>query len=209
MQSVRTVLPPISSLTGDMPVIELDLDVMRSGQSPPLSPSMCVPTSQIQLNPNYTKGKPTTFTILEDISILRAMRLYLGPSIPVKIPWSFWQVYRKFCGSQRSDSSLYHHWNGAMLKKYGNLIKEGRIDDCIRWAEDSLDMKSSKADPTHENEKGSNESRALIHTQSYQTIPPALFKNQLGSSSEGQNPRQLTHFNSLQEFEYRDLFVKR
>lgn len=209
MQSVRAVLPPISSLTGDMPIIELDLDVVRNTQSPPLSPSTCVPMSQIQLNPNYTKGKPTTFTVLEDISILRAMRMYLGPNIPLKIPWNFWQLYRKFSGSLRSDSSLYHHWNGAMIKKYGNLIKEGRIDECIRWAESSLDIKSSKAEPQHESDKGPVESRALIHTQSYQSIPPALFKNQLRGTSEGQNSRQLTHFNSLQEFDYHDLFAKR
>ena len=164
----RTVLiPPITTLTAGMPILTIDFGLKKPSYvnytqdiipdpvltnvqsdndvepSLPQQQATQIPTfppKQGQQQP--VKGKQTTFTALEDISILKAMRLYLGKNVSFKIPWSFWQLYRRSTGSQRSDSSLYHHWNGAMIKKYGNFIKEGRIDDCIQWAESALDVDS-------------------------------------------------------------------
>ena len=206
MEKTRTILPPIQSLAAGMPI--LSLETLPPVQAPPPPPQI-IPQTQIQNQfipqnfrpqpkPVYAmqqplqKGKPTTFTAAEDLSILKAMRLYLGKNVSLKIPWSFWQLYRRFTGSQRSDSSLYHHWNGAMIKKYGNFIKEGRIDDCIKWAESALDIEAKSDNDVAQIPP----QRALIHTQSHQIVPPSLFGQM--DQQEGQ-PRQLMHFQSLRD----------
>lgn len=137
------------------------------------------------------------FTVLEDIAILKAMRLYLGKNVSLKIPWSFWQFYRKFTGSQRSDSSLYHHWNGAMVKKYCNFIKDGRIDECISWAENSCESKEIKAEL--ESESAQPDQRMLIHSRSHQVMPSSYFHSEVRSPLNAAMPRQLTHFQSCRD----------
>lgn len=96
------------------------------------------------------KAKPNTvyFTPLEDIALFKTLLIYFGPKPIDKIPWAFWDLYRKFTGSDRSDSSLYHHWNGSIMKKYGPLIREGRIMDCIKFTEASLDLPQKNSYPT-------------------------------------------------------------
>ena len=83
------------------------------------------------------KHKSVPFSAYEDVLILRAIRFYLGKVADMKIPWSFWQQYKKCTGSTRSESSLYHHWNGSMRKKYGLYLGMGRIDECIERAQAS------------------------------------------------------------------------
>lgn len=195
-QTQKQLLPPISSLAAGMPLLSVDLGQQQPAQmeeyiyQPPIS------QQTIPILPKIIKGKPTTFSVMEDISILKAMRLYLGKNVSLKIPWSFWQLYRRFTGSQRSDSSLYHHWNGAMVKKYGNFIKDGKIDECIQWAESTLDLDAVSADV--EPESKTPEPRALIHTQSQQVLPP-YFNLQAPGEDTREHSRALTHFQSLNE----------
>lgn len=193
----KPLLPPISSFATGMPLLNVDLGV----QQPPSYeeyqyPPVISQQNSIPLFPKIIKGKPTTFSVLEDISILKAMRLYIGKNVSLKIPWSFWQLYRRYTGSQRSDSSLYHHWNGAMVKKYGNFIKDGKIDECIQWAESTLDLDAVSGDV--EPDAKPIEPRALVHTQSQQVLPP-YFNFQTMSDDTNGHSRGLTHFQSLNE----------
>jgi len=147
------------------------------------------------------KAKPATFTLSEDITILKAIRYYIGSKPGVKIPWSFWQLYRKFSGSKRSDSSLYHHWNGSMIKKFGSILKDGTIDECIRWAEDSLLHEAANASSIVNSvfsEQMSAQNRLLLHTNSYSYIPIQYSQTNMGMF--GDQNRQLTHFASMQNY---------
>lgn len=151
----KIALPPISTLTGELPTIYIDQpDEPKEVQAQPV----------YRIQPRYfysapTK-KPTVFTAEEDLEIFKAMKMYLGKDFGKKIPWSFWQVFRKMSGSKRSDSSLYHHWNGSIEKKYGNLIRDGKIDDCIKAAESALEIekKTTEKNPCNE--------RPLVYSQS-------------------------------------------
>jgi hypothetical protein len=197
----RTILPPISTLAAGMPIISLDfMKITKSEQQreeeSKKKEEIKEEPGQIRPEKPVLKGKQMTFTALEDLSILKAMRLYLGKNVSFKIPWSFWQLYRRSTGSQRSDSSLYHHWNGAMAKKYSSFIKEGKIDECIKWAESALDMQSLKRQhPIAQEQPGV---RALIHTRSHQVVPPSYFKLDEKNDKEQPQSRQLAHFQSMQ-----------
>ena len=200
-ETTKMLLPPISTLAAGMPILSLDfMNVPQPEQ--PVEEKEIIPqiVNEPKIMPQTTKKlskeKQTTFSALEDISILKAMRLYLGKNVTFKIPWSFWQIYRRSTGSQRSDSSLYHHWNGAMAKKYSNFIKDGRIDECIKWAESALDVESLKRERQASQEQP--ESRALIHTRSHQVVPPSYFNLNDEQTDTNPQPRHLAHFNSLQ-----------
>lgn len=193
------MLPPISSLDNGIPLYNIDLSQVQTQQYTEMKPQKPQQTQVPLMLQNMSKGKPITFTDSEDLSILKAMRLYLGKTVSPKIPWSFWQLYRRFSGSKRSDSSLYHHWNGAMLKKYGNFIKLGKIDECIAWAESSIDLCQYK--PESEEYNTNHQGRQLVHTRSQQVLPPPI---PLGMqySDKYQPPRQLVHFQSMPDADH-------
>jgi hypothetical protein len=83
--------------------------------------------------PDPSRSAP--YTLLDDLSIFKVVAAYYGFDFRGKIPWSFWQTYRRVANSNRSNSSLYHHWNGAMRKKYDHFLSGGRMCDCIAWLE--------------------------------------------------------------------------
>ena len=83
-------------------------------------------------------ARSNPYTLMDDLSIFRVVAWYYGLSFRGKIPWSFWQTYKRATGSTRSNSSLYHHWNGSMRKKYGALIAAGRLEQCISWVEQTI-----------------------------------------------------------------------
>ena len=101
------------------------------------------------MNINYNGLNPITnmneisgqYKLADDMQILKAIKAYYGNSFSGNVPWSFWQTYIKTTGCNRSSSSLYHHWNGSMQRKYGSYLKQKRIDECIQWIEN--EMKSS------------------------------------------------------------------
>jgi hypothetical protein len=84
-------------------------------------------------DPNSARSSP--YTLNEDVSIFKVVAAYYGVTFRGKIPWSFWQTYKRVTHSMRSNSSLYHHWNGAMKKKYECFLASGRIGECIAWLE--------------------------------------------------------------------------
>lgn len=89
----------------------------------------------------YAKSAP--YTLLDDLSIFNVIMKYYGDGFHGKIPWSFWQTYKRVSGSTRSNSSLYHHWNGSMRKKYESFITTGRLSDCIAWLETAIQAERS------------------------------------------------------------------
>jgi hypothetical protein len=201
MDKNKIILPPIQTLTTGMPILTLEaippFESPIIHEPPPIpcpmqKPQCFVPPQQYFFMAQPQKPKAITFTTAEDLTILKAMRLYLGKSVSLKVPWSFWQFYRKFSGSQRSDSSLYHHWNGAMVKKYGCFIKDGRIDDCIKWVESSLDY--SKKGKSSQKKL---EARSLIHTRSQQVLSMPYFVTEANEEDKEKGERQLTRFNSF------------
>ena len=82
--------------------------------------------------------KTPQYSHSDDLMILKAIFNYYGNNFNGKVPWSFWQTFRKASTNQRSSSSLYHHWNGSMKKKYGILIAAGRLEQCIAWVEQTI-----------------------------------------------------------------------
>jgi hypothetical protein len=83
-------------------------------------------------------NRSNPYTMADDFSILKVVGSYFGTTFHGKIPWSFWQTYKKVTGSTRSTSSLYHHWNGAIKKKYDAFLSTGRLSDCILWLETAV-----------------------------------------------------------------------
>ena len=85
-----------------------------------------------------------------------------------------------------------------MLKKYGNFIKLGKIDECIQWAESSIDLCQYK--PEAEEYTQPHESRQLIHTRSQQVLPanmafPVCYEEKYPAN------RQRVHFQSMGDAE--------
>jgi hypothetical protein len=80
-------------------------------------------------------ARSAPYTVSDDLSIFKVVAAYYGVGFRGKIPWSFWQTYKRVTRSARSNSSLYHHWNGAMKKKYEPFLASGRISQCIAWLE--------------------------------------------------------------------------
>ncbi|OHS98764.1 hypothetical protein TRFO_01801 [Tritrichomonas foetus] len=118
------------------------------------------------LNKNQAK-ESGQYTLIDDLSIIRAIASYYGMHFSGKIPWSFWQTYKRATKSDRSTSSLYHHWSGVMQKKYGGFIAAGKISDCIAWLEAASGYKSSSSH-THQQSSipkfSSNSSHNSLHS---------------------------------------------
>ena len=70
---------------------------------------------------NSDSGRSAPYTLRDDLMIFKVVATYYGFGFHGKIPWSFWQTYKRVTGSNRSNSSLYHHWNGAMKKSMRHL----------------------------------------------------------------------------------------
>jgi len=129
--SPRVLIPSISNL----------LPGFKFHSFPPLVAKLEEPVDSPNLEKKTTFSKTDFFSPEEDITLFKTVLMYFGQTSIETIPWSFWKFYRKATGSKRSDSSLYHHWNGSVQRKYGFLIKSGRISECIRSAEAMLDFK--------------------------------------------------------------------
>jgi hypothetical protein len=78
------------------------------------------------------------YGLSDDMEILKFIGAYYGMNFHGKLPWSAWQTFKRTTGSSRSTSSLYHHWNGAMKKRYGAFLETGKLNDCIQWLETAM-----------------------------------------------------------------------
>lgn len=124
LNNKKVTLPPLQGVKTDMPSII----VAPPPETP--APSFEDPT------PDLSKSAP--YTLVDDLSIFNVIMKYYGDGFHGKIPWSFWQTYKRVSGSTRSNSSLYHHWNGAMKKKYESFIATGRLSECVAWLETAI-----------------------------------------------------------------------
>jgi len=187
MNEKRFLLPPISTLTPSTPLKMFPQFVSQ------VAPVVTPPPAEGQ------HSKSSLFTPQEDVEILRTMRMFFGQEFNNRIPWSFWQVYRKATGSTRSDSSLYHHWNGAMKKKYGSFLSEKRLDDCIKWAETALELENARL--SYDNSRPTQ--HPLQRTKSHQAMPPELINTSqsgyIQTLPNHHHERQLVHFQSYDE----------
>jgi len=149
----KVPLPSIQSLVSDMPQIDLNLSN---------------PDAQNQSENNgqdFAKSSP--YTLVDDLSIFSVIVKYYGDGFHGKIPWSFWQTYKRVSGSNRSNSSLYHHWNGAMRKKYESFITTGRLMDCISWLEAAVNAERNQNRGTDIPHSGT----PLLHNRSEPSVP--------------------------------------
>lgn len=128
--SPRPVLPPISSFDKHIPQVLIDIEAPHTMSPDPPSDSSPGPPSREIKTPQYS--------LADDLMILKAIFNYYGSTFSGRVPWSFWQTFSKVSANSRSSSSLYHHWNGSMRKKYGHLIAAGRLEQCILWVEQTI-----------------------------------------------------------------------
>lgn len=122
----KRALPPITMLLRDFPTLDLFLGGDDSTES------------DVPADPPAGESKTPQYTLHDDLKILETIKSYYGSAFRGRVPWSFWQTFRKVTGNERSSSSLYHHWNGAMKRKYGAYLMHGRIDECLAWIERAL-----------------------------------------------------------------------
>ena len=126
--SPRPALPPISSFDKHTPQVLLEME-----------PSVMLHEPQPDSPPEPSRElKTPQYSLSDDLMILKAIYNYYGSSFNGRVPWSFWQTFSKVSANARSSSSLYHHWNGSMRKKYGALIAAGRLEQCISWVEQTI-----------------------------------------------------------------------
>ena len=175
----RASLPPLPPLTGDL----ADLDRPHSGRPPIPKPPPGDPLPPEASDEESSRSNP--YTLMDDLSIFRVVAVYYGSGFCGKIPWSFWQTYKKATGSTRSNSSLYHHWNGAMKKKYEAYISTGRLAECILWLETAVmtEQPPPHMHPIHIAHAG----MPLHHSMSGPSIPLSL-----GRGHRPEAPRALT-----------------
>ena len=208
MSEPKQALPSIAQFLGIMPEIEISVPA-PAVHSPPAyaveekDPGFQFPkVDDSKASHEVRKGrqnvKTVFFTPAEDLALFKTIFAYYGSKPIVKVPWSFWDLYRRTTGSDRSDSSLYHHWNGSIVKKYGKLLKEGRIHECIQLAE-AVTEKQTPAETTGSKLQYSASAGAygtvFACPQYYYPSYQPSFDTQVF-----QNQRQLVHFRSLPVF---------
>lgn len=118
---------------------------------------------------NCDSGRSAPYTLRDDLMIFKVVATYYGFGFHGKIPWSFWQTFKRVTGSNRSNSSLYHHWNGAMKKKYEAFIDNGRLSDCILWLETAV--MAEQTSPVQDQPPIQHSGTPLFHNKSQPSMP--------------------------------------
>lgn len=124
----RIYLPPIASMLSNLPTLELSLPLLSTDDSD-------------QNSDSKGNDRSIPYTIEDDIKILQGIHTYYGAKFNGKVPWSFWNVYITMTGTSRSSSSLYHHWNGSMKKKYKKYLGRSNLAECIKWLQSTIEEK--------------------------------------------------------------------
>ncbi|OHT15528.1 hypothetical protein TRFO_02857 [Tritrichomonas foetus] len=173
MLNKKVKLPPITGLVGDMPQINVPIERLPDPPKPtPLELQFPKVQNTQQEDSNDESGgdsgRSAPYTLHDDLSIFKVVASYYGFGFHGKIPWSFWQTYKKATGSTRSNSSLYHHWNGAMKKKYEAFITNGRLSDCILWLETAV---MAEQIPPNSTQPLPHAGTPLCHNRSQPSVP--------------------------------------
>jgi hypothetical protein len=134
MNARRVRLPPISGLLDSLPTSPVVLS------PPPSIPVVVMTPPSVSTGEEETDGPAMPYSVTDDLFIFRFVSAYYGGSFHGKISWSFWDIYKRITGCTRSTSSLYHHWNGAVQKKYGPFITGGRLAECLAWLESAVGL---------------------------------------------------------------------
>lgn len=144
MESVppqRSTLPPITSMMSPgFPILNIVFPATSAeAPTPSIQPSISSIDPHVrsdepnQSSPPNEQEKAIPYSTEDDIEIIRAVAAFFGSTFIGKVPWSFWNTYIQNSGVKRTASSLYHHWNGAMHKKYGGFLNTGRLNECAEW----------------------------------------------------------------------------
>jgi hypothetical protein len=135
----KLLLPPIDTVIDDFPIIHLDLASNPGGTR-----------RNVEASTNNRKGlKVPQYSLEDDVQILRMIKSFYGWQFRGRVPWGFWETFRKATSTVRSSSSLYHHWNGVMNRKYGSFLVHGLIDECIAWLEGEIEFRNLNASRLH------------------------------------------------------------
>lgn len=194
-QHPKTVLPPITSILQNFPTFQLPIYTnamlmtndqnnqkqdsrgiqMRSintseDENKNINIFMSDKTIENQQNQQQTIEKTPQYTLADDLLILKTINSYYGTAFHGRVPWSFWQTFRKVTGNKRSPSSLYHHWNGAMKRKYGSFLNHGKINECISWIETAMESGRPAQKENSSENGGDFAGMPLAHNWSF---PPA------------------------------------
>jgi hypothetical protein len=113
------------------------MDIASLLNRPPPAPRAVSPPPDTESS-SFDAGRTAPYTLKEDLTIVKSVAAYFGSSFSGRIPWSFWETYKRASGSRRSNSSLYHHWNGALTRKYESFIASGRLEECITLLETAI-----------------------------------------------------------------------
>lgn len=198
--SKKVQLPPISGIMGELPKLNfafesadpqppsnqcnspqfpvIEQKILRSEPLPTAVSSISPreePASSEETGPD--NGRSAPYTLQDDLMIFKVVASYYGYGFHGKIPWSFWQTYKRVTGSNRSNSSLYHHWNGAMKKKYEAFIEGGRLNDCILWLETAV--MAEQANPITDQPPIQHSGSPLYHNKSQPSIPIMIQPNSI------------------------------
>lgn len=208
-QENRFLLPPITSILQNFPTFQLPIisnPMMMSNDESIISPPVNTQNMNMRVmgnlldhedenknnniilngkTPLSNPEKTPQYTLADDLLILKTINSYYGTAFHGRVPWSFWQTFRKVTGNKRSPSSLYHHWNGAMKRKYGSFLNHGKINECISWIETA--MESGKPSPK-ENSDSEFTGLPLAHNWS---LPPAPLENSDLTNSKINNLRSI------------------
>jgi hypothetical protein len=89
---VKLLLPPIDTVIDDFPIIHLDLAYIPHESS-----------GETELSQNCRKGqKVPQYSLEDDVQILRMIKSFYGWQFRGRVPWGFWETFRKATNTPRS-----------------------------------------------------------------------------------------------------------
>jgi hypothetical protein len=87
------------------------------------------------------------YTLEDELQLLKFVSRYHGLDFHEKLPIPFWRTFKQVSGSTRSLSSLRHHWNGPMMRKYKPMMEAGTLGWFIKQIESALSGTSETPNP--------------------------------------------------------------
>ena len=161
---MKVQLPPIATIAPNMPILQLNINEQFEEE-------------QVSVE-EEEQSRSVPFSNDEDLLILKTVMNYFGPTFTGRIPWGFWEVFKRTTGSWRSYSSLYHHWVGSLSRKYRVFLERGMIADCVRYLEASKAIDQSLSTKKKTQPNGAIRSISMPTQQKH--VPLARFNSYNG-----------------------------